>query len=502
VAATVVRTPNEFEERLREYFFERLEEMRAVIAGEKESEQAAVVARYGDLFNREQLASLAEAEEHGGDDERERLHRLHKACEEEMVDAAVIEQVDAFENAELQTRVDFRGESLPLRAARARTAIEDAYGDRDELGKLCGDASAGLNPRRLELTRAREEITAELSGQPDPVARNEEEKGISLRQLADVLAEASALAEERWHELRERWFDRLLGPERERRPRSYHAAYMRRLSPLAQTYTKERAMEVCLASLGDLGFDLAADPHIRPDLDDRPQKSPRAYCFPSDPPQVVHLITRAMGGLHDYQSFLHESGHALHYAGCDPALPYAYRQLQRDGALTELYAYIVEKISLEPEWHARYFGLSDEQAEENAEAAMFLEMLLFRRYVAKLGFELAFWSRFAREGATNEEYAEGLEEATGLVYRPDGYLADMDAGFYSADYQRAWIRSAQLKTYLRREVGDDWWCSEATGDFLRELFREGTRPSNEEMAERIGFNALDVRPLLDELGVR
>ena len=39
----------------------------------------------------------------------------------------------------------------------------------------------------------------------------------------------------------------------------------------------------------------------------------------SDPPNVVHLITRAQGGLHDYQAFLHEAGHALHYAGCDPA---------------------------------------------------------------------------------------------------------------------------------------------------------------------------------------
>ena len=28
----------------------------------------------------------------------------------------------------------------------------------------------------------------------------------------------------------------------------------------------------------------------------------------------------------------------------------------------------------------------------------------------------------------------------------------MDAGFYSADYLRAWIRSAQLRAYLRREV--------------------------------------------------
>ena len=109
-------------------------------------------------------------------------------------------------------------------------------------------------------------------------------------------------------------------------------------------------------------------PGIRLDLDDRPQKSPRACVIASDPPNVVHLITRAQGGLHDYQAFLHEAGHALHYAGVDPALPYTFRKISRDHALTEIYSYIVEAISREPGWHAEHFGLADEQAAENAEA--------------------------------------------------------------------------------------------------------------------------------------
>ena len=53
----------------------------------------------------------------------------------------------------------------------------------------------------------------------------------------------------------------------------------------------------------------------------------------------------------------------------------------------------------------------------------------------------------------------------------------MDAGFYSADYLRAWIRSAQLRAHLVREVGEDWWRGAETGERLRALFREGTRPS-------------------------
>jgi hypothetical protein len=76
----------------------------------------------------------------------------------------------------------------------------------------------------------------------------------------------------------------------------------------------------------------------------------------------------------------------------------------------------------------------------------------------------------------------------------------MDAGFYSADYLRAWIRSAQLRRHLIQTVGDDWWRNPATGDLLRELFSEGTKPSSEDIAARIGFDAHDTAPLLQEIG--
>jgi hypothetical protein len=75
----------------------------------------------------------------------------------------------------------------------------------------------------------------------------------------------------------------------------------------------------------------------------------------------------------------------------------------------------------------------------------------------------------------------------------------MDAGFYSADYLRAWIRCAQLRRHLIGEVGEDWWRRRETGEILRGLFREGTRPSSEEIARRIDFEPYDTAPLVAEL---
>jgi hypothetical protein len=502
LAVAVIRRPAEFEERLARYLYERSEEGRAVRVGEKEtSEQAEIVRQYADLFSRGQLEALREAEKSASGEERELLYRLRKTCEGGLVSAALVEREDELENRMLAERLTFKGEEMPLRNAQAQLAVLASYGDREELGALQAGLNAKFNADRLELMATGEELSADLSGIADAVERNEEEKAISLRELSAALKAASDDSTASFIGLRERWFATLLGPDREEVPSSYHTPYMRRLSPLESTYTKERATEICLATLKEMGFDLAAKTNIKLDLDDRPQKAPRACVIASDPPKVVHLITRAQGGLHDYQSFLHEAGHALHYGGVDPSLPYTFRRISRDHALTEIYSYIVEAISREPEWHIQYFGLSEEKAAENAEATVFLEALLYRRYEAKLRFELDFWSRFAEDGGTSAGYEEFLTAATGIRYRSDGYLSDMDAGFYSADYLRAWIRSAQLRRHLIDTIGVDWWRRKETGELLSELFRTGTQLSSEDIAVRLGYDPLDTTPLLSEIAI-
>ena len=501
MSATSVLSPTEFQPRLERYLFERSEEWRAVRVGEKEvSEQAEIVRRFADLFSREQMDALQEAEASAAGDDRELLYRLRKTCESGLISSQLAEREDELENRLLAERVTFHGEEMPLRNAQAKLAVLASYTDREELGQIQAEASAKFNDDRLDLLRATEELAAEYSGIADAIERNEEEKDISLRDLSRALKAASDDSTQSYGVLRDRWFTTLLGEEREDVPSSYHTAYMRRLSPLESTYTKERATEICLQTLDALGFDLNAQPNIKLDLDDRPQKSPRACVIASDPPKIVHLITRAQGGLHDYQAFLHEAGHALHYAGCDPQLPYVFRRISRDHALTEIYSYIVEAITREPEWHEQYFGLSPEQAQENAEATTFLEALLYRRYEAKLRFELDFWSRFNADGGDADVYERFLTEATGIRYKNDNYISDMDAGFYSADYLRAWIRSAQLRNHLVSEVGGDWWRNPKTGVLLTDLFREGTKPTSEEIAARLGFDALDTKPLLHEIG--
>src|SRR5256714_2811390 len=171
-----VLSATEFESRLQRYLFERSEEGRAVRVGEKEpSEQAEIVRRYADLFSREQLDALREAEESTEGEQRELLYRLRKTCEGGLVSAALVDKEDELENRLLAERVTFRGEEMPLRNAQAKLAVLPVYADREELGELQADASARFNPDRLELLAAGEELSAELSCIADAIERNEEE---------------------------------------------------------------------------------------------------------------------------------------------------------------------------------------------------------------------------------------------------------------------------------------------------------------------------------------
>jgi len=160
VSASTVRSPQEYEDAYEAYYAEAMEELRAVRVGEKEtSEQAAIVARYSDLFTPVQLEVLRAAEaEAQDDDERERLYRLRRACEGGIVDAELAAREDELENALLAARLTFEGDELPLRSAQALLAVVPDYTRREALGELTRTLDTTFNERRRELLAARDEL--------------------------------------------------------------------------------------------------------------------------------------------------------------------------------------------------------------------------------------------------------------------------------------------------------------------------------------------------------
>ena len=193
--------------------------------------------------------------------------------------------------------------------------------------------------------------------------RSEDDKGISLRQLAEVAGRrqrarrglgtsSCAIAGSIACWASDRPATPSVLPRRVRAPAV--AAQRRRIR-------RSEAIEVCLATLTELGFDLAGDSNIRTDLEDRPQKSPRACVIASDPP--------------DRRPPHHEgAGRACPTTGASSTrratrctTPAATRSCRTRSAPCRATtrsprstAFLIESLSREPGWHEHHFDLSPE----------------------------------------------------------------------------------------------------------------------------------------------
>ena len=420
--------------------------------GEKEtSEQAEIVRRYADLFSRAQLDALREAEEAATGDERERLYRLRKTCE-------------GGPARERARRALGRAREPPARRARRRSRARRCRCARRRRSSPCcrvrrprgARRDPGRGERRVQPRPARAADRRARSSRPSSPgiaepgrAQRGGEGDLAPRALAWCSTTRATPHAARSSPLRDRWFERLLGPERDEVPSSYHMSYMRRLSPLEATYTKERATEVCLATLERA--------RLRPRRGDEHQARPRrpaaegaARLRDRERPAERRPPDHARAGRPARLPGVPARGGPRaplrrRRPGAADRVPPPRARPRADG---DLLVHRRGDLAASPGGTPATSASPTSRRPRTPRRPSFLEAILFRRYEAKLRYELDFWSRFAEVGGTPDGYEEYLTAATGVRYRSCGYLADMDAGFYSADYLRAWVRSAQLRRYL------------------------------------------------------
>jgi hypothetical protein len=246
-------------------------------------------------------------------------------------------------------------------------------------------------------------------------------------------------------------------------------------------------------TLNGMALNLEDYPNILLDLDERPKKDPRAACFPLDVPRKIVLGAMPIGGRYDYETVLHEAGHALHGANTPAEMPFVFR-LSEEKSLTETYSSLFENLTMNEKWLQSIVGV--ERPDELLDFAYFSKLYMIRLYTVKLGYEL----RLHTEGikGKSQRYQEMHEKALRLRYNPVNYLISVDDGFYCAEYLRSWIAEAQLRKYLVDEFGDEWFTNPSSGSLLKELWREGSRITVEEMAEKLG-QTLNSKFLYEEI---
>lgn len=260
----------------------------------------------------------------------------------------------------------------------------------------------------------------------------------------------------------------------------------------------------------EMGLDPTAEGRIILDVGDREGKRSRAFCSPVRIPAEVYLVLRPHGGQSDYNTFLHELGHALHFAYTSPDNPFEFRWLG-DNSVTESYAMLFDHRMQDRGWLMRYSQLGDNKAEKFLLAAGFEELHFLRRYCAKLLYEKAIYGGEFSWDQLPDLYVSLLTQATGFEYTAADAFVDVDPGFYSARYLRAWQLQSILDEELTARFDSDWFRNPGAGPWMiAELFSSGQKHTAEETAARVassgrrrgkdaGADILSFQPLIRKI---
>jgi hypothetical protein len=90
-----------------------------------------------------------------------------------------------------------------------------------------------------------------------------------------------------------------------------------------------------------------------------------------------------------------------------------------------------------------------------------------------------------------DRYKSTLESVLKFKHPPSHYLTDLDDGFYTAQYLRAWLFEGQLRRELRDRYDEEWFTTSAAGDYIKILWAHGQKFNVEELSERLGY---ELRP--------
>jgi hypothetical protein len=452
-------------------------------AGHKEAfELEPIYERFSDLTTIESSRRVGAAAENGGRGEIE-LWRF--ACEGYLGNLARAEaETIAGLEASLTAAVD--GEEIPFRMLRPAIANEPDRNRRVALDAARIElAEEHLTPHYISIAELRRDGTRRLGA---PTYRELYDRfGFPLDELAeqcrDFLAETEDLYVATLDDLLRRRIG--VGLEDARRsdiPRLFRA------SEWDEGFPADRMVPALEWSLGGLGIDLRAQQNVHLDIEARPRKTPRAFCAPIEVPGRVMLVIQPIGGPDDWHAFFHEAGHTEHFAHVRPELPVEAKRLG-DNAVTEGWAMLFEHLVNDPAWLSRRldFARPHEFAVEAAGGLLYF----VRRYCGKFLYELELHGD-SELAAMRPRYVEWIGEATKIEASPADFLADVDAGFYSSCYLRAWALHAQLQSFLREEFGTDWFARRDAGSLLRELWGEGQRMTANELLDEVAGTELTL----------
>ena len=437
-------------------------------------ELRAIYERHADLTDLETVKRLGETVRG-----RENKELFRFGCEGYLGE---LTREHAEKVAELEAKLEVQHEGEPVGYRMLPPTISNTP-DRASRAELERARNAlteeHLNPVYLDSVRVTQDAVPAL-GAPNYFRLYRDRFGYDLEGLADqcraFLDSTERLYEESMDRvLRERVGIGLAEAERHDIRRFFRA------SNWDKAFPADRMLPALRGTLANLGIDLDAQKNVHLDVEERPTKSPRAFCAPIEIPDKVMLVIQPQGGPDDWYALFHEAGHTEHFAFTDPNLRMEEKRLG-DNAVTEGWAMLFDHLIDDRAWLG---SMLDFPRPETFAAEGAVQLLFFvRRYCAKLLYELEF---HAAKDPTQmrSRYVELLGDALKVEPSPTDYLSDIDSSYYVTAYLRAWAFAAQMTTFMREEFGGDWFKRREAGLLLTDLWALGQQPTADELLKDV-----------------
>ena len=218
--------------------------------------------------------------------------------------------------ATLTATVD--GEEIPFRMLRPRLMNEEDRDVRERIEAARNELTEEhLNALELQAAQVVQRETRRLGA--DSYADLYRSFGFPLDDLAEQCRRLLAETEDLWVEAGDRFFRSRVGLGLGEVKRWDVGRAWRGVAWDA-AFPPDRMLPALEGTLADLGIDLRAQQNVELDLEERPNKDPRAFCAPIEVPGRVVLVMKPQGGPDDWRALFHEAGHTEHFAHTDASL--------------------------------------------------------------------------------------------------------------------------------------------------------------------------------------
>ncbi len=462
-------------------------------SGRKNTYEVEDIYRRSKLFNRENIDEIGKKLKERP--QGKRYLYLLKFCIENFIESKTASIKEAVARDEASCRIEVDKRSVPLRYLEVLLSNEPDKVKRDGIeDKRNEKIEELLNPSLLRYWES-------LHRQAKHLGFNSYRdlfsyiKGEDFNETSEQMQELVAQTQN----IYEKNFGLLMRQELEldfKGSRRSDLAYLKRAKGYDGFFGREYLIESFTDTLTQMGIGTRSQKNICFDVEQRENKSPRAFCAAVRIPQEIYLVIMPSGGQDDFEAFFHEGGHAQHFANVSPSLEFEYRCLG-DNAVTEGFAFLMESLLGNIDWLTGFLGMDTHAAKSFTYFNALLKLWYCRRYAAKLKYELRLHDGSPIEGK-QDDYVSILSESNLMSYDPETYLKDVDEGFYCTNYIRAWMFEAQFRQYLVKKFGSRWYSKKKAGDFLKEVWSYGQKYDVYEIISQLDHK-MDVGYLIDSI---